>query len=359
MAERVISRDELLKALSAASGESDVFAPVLRDGRILFESLSRDAEPYLGPGVSARSPKDFFFPPSEVMLRYQRTGRGMELIQEGNEVAGVGERPVLLFGVRPCAGRALSLLDRLFDSPLDSGDYRDPSYVARREKTTVVGLACTEPLSTCFCTSAGGDPFSTEGLDALVCGLDDDRFLVRTLTKKGEAVFGSAGSEADGSDVARLEELAEKARSLDASPVPVGEVVEKLSGNLLGAFEGDMWDLFHEKCLGCAACAFLCPTCHCFNITDESTLSGGKRVRTWDCCMFPLFTKHVSGHNPRVSTRERMRQRVMHKFLYFVNNFGDAACVGCGRCVRACPVNNDLREVLRTIAATAAAPASG
>jgi ferredoxin len=353
VADRIITSDDLLSALQTAAGESDVFAPVLRDGRILFEKLTPETEAHLGPGVATRSPKDFFFPPSEVMLRYERTGRGMELVQGSAE--GALERPVVLFGARPCAGKALGLLDKLFDSE----DYRDPSYIERRERTTVVGLACTEPLSTCFCTSAEGDPFSTDGLDALACDLGEGRFLVRTLTDKGEALFGSAGAEAGEADTAALDELAGAAREAMGEPVPVNEVVEKLSGDLLGAFESDMWDRFHEKCLGCAGCAFLCPTCHCFNIADESTLSGGKRVRTWDCCMMPMFTKHVSGHNPRGSTRERMRQRVMHKFLYYVKNFDQAACVGCGRCVRACGVNNDLREVLKAIAAAEPAPAAG
>ncbi|MHC4252912.1 MAG: 4Fe-4S dicluster domain-containing protein [Planctomycetota bacterium] len=348
MAERIVTTEELLGALraAAASGDRDVFAPVLRDGRVFIEPLAEGAEgtkPHLGPGVSTRSPKDFFFPPSEEMLRYARTERGMEL----ESVTKAGDRPVLLFGVRPCAGRAVALLDRLFDSE----DYRDPSYVARREATTIVGLACSEPLSTCFCASAGGDPFGTDGLDARVADLGEGRYLVRLLTEKGEAALGSAGGEAGDADASRADELAKAARDGMGEAVPVAAVTERLGADLVGSFESDLWERFHEKCLGCAACAFTCPTCHCFNIADESTLSGGRRVRTWDCCMMPLFTKHVSGHNPRESTRERMRQRIMHKFLYYVKNFSDAACVGCGRCVRACPVNNDLRDVLRTIAA--------
>ena len=339
MADRVLTRDELFQALRRASEEKEVVSPVLRDGLVFFENWSPDSEPHLGAGVAVRSAKDFFFPPSEEMLSYQRTGRGMELL----DAAGAGQRPRLLFGVRPCAGRALQLLDRVFDSE----DYRDPYYLRNRERTTIVGLACTEPLSTCFCTSAGGDPFSTEGLDALVVDLGEDRFLVRAFSDKGAAVFGSAGGEASDSDAARSDELARAARESVSPSVPVREATERLEG----AFESAVWDLFHEKCLGCAACAFLCPTCHCFNIVDEATLTGGRRIRTWDCCMFPLFTKHVSGHNPRESRRERMRQRVMHKFQYFVKNFGEAACVGCGRCVRACPVNNDLREILGTVAA--------
>ncbi len=354
MADRSISQDDLVELLRASEGR-DTFVPTLRDGDIFYEQVVADQEPHFRAGVSLRSPKDFFFPPSEVMLRYERTGRGMELVGESDKAAGPPERPVLLFGVRPCAGRAVSLLDRLFDSE----DYRDPSYVARRGNTTIAALACAEPLSTCFCTSAGGDPFSTEGLDALACDIGDGRFLVRTLTGKGDAAFGDAGSEADEAEVTRFDELASAANEAMAEPVPVKDVVENLSSDLLGSFEGNVWDRFHEKCLGCAACAFLCPTCHCFNIADESTLSGGKRLRTWDCCMMPLFTKHVSGHNPRESTRERMRQRIMHKFMYYVSNFGDPACVGCGRCVRACPINNDLREALRTLAAATAVSGDG
>ena len=65
--------------------------------------------------------------------------------------------------------------------------------------------------------------------------------------------------------------------------------------------------------------------------------------------MFPLFTLHASGANPRQSGKERMRQRVMHKFKYFVDNNGKAACTGCGRCIRYCPVNLDIRDVLNIL----------
>jgi ferredoxin len=352
MADRAVTKEQLLDALMAASAGSDVYVPVAEGGRVEFTKMAEGTDVALASGISTRSPKDFFFPPSEVMLRYERTGRGMEL----QAVAPAPERPVVLFGVRPCGGRALTLLDRLFAPAEETGDYRDPSYVARRDNTTVVGLACADPLSTCFCASTGGDPYGTEGLDALVSDLGDGTYCICSFSDKGAALIGSMGTEATDEHVNRSEQRRAEARAAVASDIPVPAVIEKLTGDLKGAFENSVWDRFHEKCLGCTACAFLCPTCHCFNIADESTLSGGRRVRTWDCCMMPLFTKHVSGHNPRESTRERMRQRMMHKFLYFVSNFGDSACVGCGRCVRACPVNNDMRDVLKTIAATEIAP---
>ena len=73
----------------------------------------------------------------------------------------------------------------------------------------------------------------------------------------------------------------------------------------------------------------------------------GERVRGWDSCMYPMFTQHASGHNPRPNQAARWRQRTMHKFEYLPRNVGLYGCVGCGRCVQSCPVRLDIRHVLR------------
>jgi ferredoxin len=127
--------------------------------------------------------------------------------------------------------------------------------------------------------------------------------------------------------------------------IPAREIKKFLDEN----FEHPFWDTLHKKCLACGTCTFMCPTCHCFDIQDEVKAEDGKRMRNWDSCMFPLFTKETSGHNPRPSQKERWRQRVMHKFRYFVDNFNAIACVGCGRCVMYCPVNMDIRKIVEDI----------
>jgi len=111
----------------------------------------------------------------------------------------------------------------------------------------------------------------------------------------------------------------------------------------------EFWDAISEKCVGCSICTYLCPTCHCFDITDEIIEDKAVRLRTWDSCAFPLFTLEASGFNPRPSQRERFRNRILHKFAYIPENHGQIGCVGCGRCVDACPVNLDIRQVLMDI----------
>ena len=59
------------------------------------------------------------------------------------------------------------------------------------------------------------------------------------------------------------------------------------------------WREHALACLGCGACAYTCPVCHCFDIVDEGNAREGVRARNWDACQFPLFTLHASGHNPR------------------------------------------------------------
>jgi formate hydrogenlyase subunit 6/NADH:ubiquinone oxidoreductase subunit I len=119
-------------------------------------------------------------------------------------------------------------------------------------------------------------------------------------------------------------------------------------------FEDPIWNRLTESCIGCGACTYLCPTCHCFDIADEQHHYQGRRIRTWDSCQYPQFTRHASGHNPRPARKHRLRQRFMHKFSYTVEKSGDIYCVGCGRCVVHCPVNLDIREVIRAFSAPGA-----
>jgi len=329
MAARVIDKGRIVSLLDELIEGYEVFAPVMSDDVVLFDRIASGGEARLDFANSKRLPKEAFFPPSEVMFVYAGG--------QPEAPSSTGDR--LLFGPRPCDARSFLVLGKVFNTP----DYQDAYYVEKRERTCIVGIGCNRPLSTCFCTSVGGGPFDEEGLDVLLSDLGD-RYLVQIISERGRRLLeGNALlEEATEADLQEKERIATEARERIASRVET----EGLSDRLAGMYDDPFWETLHQKCLGCGVCTYLCPTCHCFDVLDEGGEQRGRRVRIWDTCQSPLFTLHASGHNPRPSGRERMRQRIMHKFRYFVNNCGEIACVGCGRCVRNCPVNMDLREVL-------------
>ncbi|MDP6627409.1 MAG: 4Fe-4S dicluster domain-containing protein [Methanopyri archaeon] len=229
---------------------------------------------------------------------------------------------------------------------METGLIRQSQDKNRRDNTLLAGLACTSPDSNCFCTSLGSGPFDTEGLDLLFIDLGN-KFLVRSASKNGEAfisehkvLFKEATDEAEAAD--KLQEKTEKAmhRKVD---------VEKLPEKLKTLFDDPVWGDLAQTCVGCYACTYLCPTCHCFDIQDEKRGTKGRRIRVWDSCSNPEYTAHASGYNPRPGRKNRMRNRILHKYQYYPDNFGVIACVGCGRCIDNCPVSNDLVESLKDL----------
>ncbi|HHX86570.1 MAG TPA: (4Fe-4S)-binding protein [Firmicutes bacterium] len=305
--------------------------PVEDQGVIKFATLPESPAPALEHCNTTVPPKAHLFPQTETLYRFQ----------PGNikvETPSLEEESVLL-GVRPCDARAISIVERLFGGEID-----DPYFRRRRELVTLVGVACREPGINCFCTSVGGGPASTEGLDLLLVDLGESYYL-QAVTGKGEALLEATRhllQKAPEEAVNRKEQLvnqsAEKIRrSIDLRGIPEG---------LPTLWEDPLWRDTAAACLGCGICTYLCPTCHCFDIQDELEGRQGRRYRNWDSCMFSEYSLHASKHNPRPTRRERTRNRINHKYNYFVQKFGVIACVGCGRCINLCPVNIDLLEVL-------------
>jgi ferredoxin len=339
METRLIKKEALPGLIGKISSELPVYAPVKEDDFILFRALKKGEEPLTNYANSRNVPKQFFFPAREEIMRFTRVNQGMDL--SGAEEAK-GE--AVLFGVRPCDARSFFLLDMLFDQE----KYKDPFYINRRQKTTVIALACSHPpYISCFCTAVGGSPTSSEGADILLTDIGSS-YLAEFITPKGERLLSRFGElpAADNAALSKKDEIVTSAAGEIKSTPPAKEIKPILDR----IFDHPFWDTIHLKCLRCGTCTYLCPTCHCFDISDETKGSDGVRIRTWDSCMYSLFTQMASGHNPRPSQKERWRQRVMHKFRYYVDNFGAVACVGCGRCVMHCPVNIDIRKIISDIA---------
>jgi ferredoxin len=171
-----------------------------------------------------------------------------------------------------------------------------------------------------------------------------DHYLLAVVTEKGEALRTAAGWNTEAADgEAAVDSQRQAAESAIVSTIQTDRLANHAT---LDLHEAPFWEDVSFSCINCGTCTYICPTCWCFDIQDEVHGHSGCRMRNWDSCMFPLFTLHGSGHNPRGQKVQRVRQRFMHKLKYYVDKYRDGIqCVGCGRCVQHCPVNIDIRRV--------------
>ena len=329
---------ERLAEVLARAGRR-VVAPVKTGEFTAFAEVGPETAICLDAVNTRLSLKDLFFPRTEALLTFRRTEDGIEM---ADPAAPEGETIVL--GARGCDAAALPALDALFN-----WDFRDEAYNRRRENTTVVSIACNACDECCFCTSVGGGPHNTAGSDIMLSHASDGGYMVEVLTPKGEALAAELG-EVLGEAPGEVQPYAE---------VPVKFDVNKVRAALENNFDSPLWAEIARECLSCGCCTYACPNCHCFDMQDEAGKGGGARIRTWDACQFPLFTKHTSGHNPRATQAGRWRQRIQHKFNYYPQKFGCVSCVGCGRCIRLCPVGIDISEHLALIESQGATTPSG
>lgn len=324
----------------------DFFEPLVANGNIFGRSMKNHGEALcridalqdldLSSCNTKLSAKGFFFPQIESLFFFNS--------ESGTtKPPALEAKPNIIFGIKPCDTMAISFLDVIF---IGNGD-TDPYYAARRSSTILVSFACLRPQETCFCNAVGCNPDSEVGADLIFFELND-RYLIKVISERGDKIIKDSKAKlmpATEKDIQEKESVMKRAKEMLKEDFEVKDLEKKIED-----FDAPFWEKLHQQCLGCGICTYLCPTCHCFDITDESHKSLGQRVRTWDSCMFSLFTLHASGHNPRPTQKERMRQRIMHKFSYAVKNYGKNFCVGCGRCVVHCPVNLDIRKVLRQVA---------
>jgi sulfhydrogenase subunit beta (sulfur reductase) len=316
-----------------------VFGPVREKDEFEFKALGdADMPDFQHYSNTRMSPKAIIYPQTQLMFTYSLDSADDQcrILQE----VPMDEKPMAVFGIRPCDALAFPLVRRNFDTP----EYQDTFWVRAYEASTFVGLACKTPCATCFCTSAGTGPYGKEGLDVLLAE-DGDDFIAEALTPKGEALLDAAGwkAEADGGAEERIAGLAKSAEESITSQVAFENIRNR---EILELYEAPFWQEEAFSCINCGTCTYVCPTCWCFDIQDETYGKSGVRMRNWDTCMSPLFTLHASGHNPRTKKFERVRQRFMHKLKYYVDKYDNGIqCVGCGRCVKLCPVNIDIRRI--------------
>ena len=336
----LLKKENLGALLDSLAAGRDVFVPATVNGVAKFARYSEGVQPDFSMVNTTMPPKDLLFPQTQKMYHFSVNENGNYVINEYDE-----SREQVVFGIRPCDMRSIVCLDEVF---LTKG-FVDEFYATAREKLLTVSIGCTKAAETCFCASLGVNPTLAPNADIM---LQDTgyAYLVLAQTEKGQAEVAAWSAFVEDGEATPLECEQTLTVSMDG-------VVDKLEG----MYDSPIWDNLAIKCLNCGTCTYVCPTCHCFDISQENRMKDGVRFRCWDSCMFSEYTAMAGGHNPRPEKLERVRNRFMHKLNFFERRYGMSLCVGCGRCVEKCPVALDITRLIDEIGAydvAANAPAS-
>lgn len=294
---------------------------------------------------TVRSAKDFFFPKAEKLVSYKMDGKNITVEDTRKE-----NEDFVIFGVRACDAIGFTVIDNVYlnMTPVDS------YYKNRREHGTVITLACNEPAKTCFCASYGIDSSLGEDKNGskgdVSSWLVDGTYYFEANTEKGKAFIENVKSLLSESDESKVQkaksQMAEKSKSTPFAHLNLSKFQGK---DMLKIFNSKIWEKVAEPCVGCGTCTYVCPTCMCFDVRDFDNGKGIRQVRCWDSCMYSDFTQ-MAAANPRLSQKERSRQRFMHKLMYYpMAHEGLFQCVGCGRCLESCPVHMNVVKVINFV----------
>ncbi len=363
----IVERQDLQKLLDALRHKGyQTVGPTVREGAIVYDQIAsiedlpvgwtdeqdggkyrlkkRSDKALFGYVVGPQSWKRFLHPPVLSLWKAKKNGKSFEILP--NE----SEPPRYAFiGVRSCELHAIFIQDRVFTN----GKFTDLHYQARRQKIFIVAVNCVQAGGTCFCASMQTGPKVTVGFDlALTEVLDGQRhyFVVEVGTEQGAQILQQVPTKkAQPTEIAGAEERVAQAARQMGRQLDTTDIKDLLYRNL----EHPRWDEVATRCLNCANCTMVCPTCFCTTVEDVTDLTGSEaeRLRRWDSC-FTLDFSYIHGGSVRASPKSRYRQWLTHKLASWIDQFGTSGCVGCGRCITWCPVGIDITEEVRAIRET-------
>jgi len=341
MLPRVLNKKDLRACVEALMAQRTVVGPVAKEDKFVFAQLESPDDLRMDYPITLLSPKKFFFPQYETLLRY-KLGDTVEL-----EPPELPDKPTVILGAHPCDIAATWLLDAVF-----SAEPGEPLYLARRDRAVIIGLDCKKPCDEYqFCLDMGSLN-RRDGADLFLTDLGD-RYFVELLTPRGKELFESVAGDAPqagSADFAGRQDFEDQKAKNFRHKLPFD--VKYLPEILDESYDSLIWEAIARRCFSCGSCNLTCPTCYCFDVQDNLALDlkTVSRERRWDSCQLVDFAEVAGGENFRERRSDRLRHRFFRKGKYILEDYGRMGCVGCGRCDRVCVAKISSVETYNQIA---------
>lgn len=334
-----IKKEELKDLLNLWSKSFEVYAPIKDEGQVMLlpyeeNKLTLDYINFTFPV------KEYVFKQKERFFNWKIEGSNLQI--ENSLISNKNNR--LFFGIRACDAYGIAYMDKFF---LEG--YNDDVYEKNRASAYFVAVNCTNVGENCLCSSLGVGPFAKCGYDILLTELDNI-YMVEIGSSKGEELIKLGDSLLHKIGENYLEE---KAKLLDKVNEKFKlKLTEKNIHKILEEnFNNPLWEEVSKDCVRCTGCTSICPTCTCFNVVEENINNcSGCRVRYWDSCQSDSFTRNAGEHNPRNNV-SRVKYRIYDKMKYIEEKFHMKGCTGCGRCIKVCPADINIFNIINKLAA--------
>jgi sulfhydrogenase subunit beta (sulfur reductase) len=358
----ILKKENIGAFLEKLAKNFDVYLPIQDIDNATLEFMHIDALTKPNDGKlsinlkekTRKSPKSIFFPSTETLFEFEylkdTQKPDITNIRIDDKSGYKNETPgkKLIFGLKPCDTKGIRSLDMVFN---ESGK-QDAYYSGKRDGSILISIGCNNIFPDCFCPAVKGDPFDFGYSDIGFIDLGDCLAVLKINEDGGAGKiledFGEYFKEVDFD-----KNMADKIEKIKSDSMERFEGWVKKSDGFLSGNEmekdfsnSDVWQKISDKCVSCAACTYVCPTCVCYSIGDETYDMSGERYRCWDFCTNYNYTLEASGHNPRSRVFQRYRNKINCKFNYFYKRNKMLYCVGCGRCVEVCPVGMDIRDII-------------
>jgi sulfhydrogenase subunit beta (sulfur reductase) len=327
-----------LKSLADAVAEQmDLYVPRRVGEHFVFDGYdtSSPGEIQLNNIRACTPVKEFLFPVRELAATYPVSAAPREI------------KPFAVMGLKECDLKSIGILDKVFADE----EFKDPLYAARRGKMFIISSDCSDPGESCFCGLFEGKGYSDGGFDLNISEIKDG-FIVEAGSGKGHSFIEKHDGLFADVPATLLSERDEQRQKVQKALEEKNARFEKdidIRQAVLDSEDSEVYDEQAQSCIECQACTRVCPTCHCFYLYDAKQSDYFAKMKMWDSCMRFTYAAVAGGANPNKVLGDRMKHRLMHKFVHFVDRYGVNMCVGCGRCVDADAGGMDLREILKRI----------